>query len=230
MKTESVKKFTVGMIAVSALLGSGMCAADAGLVDKRGYLVDTRGNVVKNSYNQCWRTGYWIPELAIAECDPDLIKKEEPKIAIAPPAPVPIEPPKPVIKVYIAAAALFDFDESVLRPEGKKILDEQVVAIMKAHPEVEMVVVVGHADRIGTDDYNQRLSERRAAAGKDYLVQQGIAPERISAIGKGESEPDPEADTANKCKDVKGREKLIACLQPDRRVTIESEDHAPAKE
>lgn len=222
MKTESVKQFAMGMVTVSVLLWSGMCAAELSAYDKRGYLVDSRGNVVKNSYNQCWRTGYWTPELAIPECDPDLFKKEEPKVAIVTPPVVP-PPPPPVIRVDIAAAALFDFDKAVLKPEGKKILDEQVVASMKAHPEVEKLVIVGHADRIGTVEYNQRLSERRAAAGKAYLVEQGIAPERIRTAGKGESEPDAVANTPQRCNEVKGRESLIACLQPDRRIIIESE-------
>lgn len=231
MNAESVKKFAIGMVAVSTLLGSSMCIAEATPVDKRGYLVDTQGNVVKNSYNQCWRTGYWTPELAIAECDPDLIKKEEPKVVVAPPAPPVVPPPAPpVVKVSIATATLFDFDKSVLKPEGKRMLDEQVVEVMKAHPEVEKLVIVGHADRIGTVAYNQKLSERRAAAGKAYLVERGIPAERIRTVGKGKSEPDPEANTTRRCGEVKGRASLIACLQPDRRITVESESSVPANQ
>lgn len=227
MKNGSVKKFAIGMVTVFTLLESGIGIAETAPVDKRGYLIDTRGNVVKNSYNQCWRTGYWTPELAIAECDPDLVKKEAPKVVEVPPVPVPPPPPKPVIQVRIATATLFDFDMAVIRPEGKKILDEQVVAILKNHPEVKGLVIVGHADRIGTVEYNQKLSERRAAAGKAYLVEQGIPADRIKTIGKGKSEPDPVADTPVKCKGVRGRDNLIACLQPDRRITVESEDNVP---
>ena len=64
------------------------------------------------------------------------------------------------------AETLFDFDKAVVRAEGKKELDDKVVAGMKAHPEVELLLVTGHADRIGSDKYNQKLSERRAAAVK----------------------------------------------------------------
>ncbi len=230
MKNGFVRKIAIGMAAAWTLLASGIVVAETAAVDKRGYLVDSRGNVVKNSYNQCWRTGYWTPELAIAECDPDLVKKEVP-VAEVPPAPVP--PPAPVkhvIQVRISAKNFFDFDRSVIRPEGKKILDEQVAAVLKEHPEVKRLVITGHTDRIGTVEYNQRLSERRAAAGKAYLEQQGIPGDLIVTVGKGKSEPDPVANTAVKCKGVHGRDNIIACLQPDRRITIESEESAPGSQ
>ena len=65
-----------------------------------GYVVDTRGEVVRSGYNACWRTGYWTKELAIAECDPDLVKKPEPPkpapvVVAPPPPPKPVEPPPP---------------------------------------------------------------------------------------------------------------------------------------
>ena len=85
------------------------------------------------------------------------------------------------------AETLFDFDKAVVRAEGKKELDDKVVASMKAHPEVELLLVTGHADRIGSDKYNQKLSERRAAAVKTYLASQGIAADRVKTVGKGES-------------------------------------------
>ncbi len=233
MKNGSVRKIAIGVATAWILLASGIVVAETAAVDKRGYLVDSRGNVVKNSYNQCWRTGYWTPELAIAECDPDLVKKEVPKVVEVPPAPVPPPPPAPVkhvIQVRISAKNFFDFDRSVIRPEGKKILDEQVVAVLKEHPEVKRLVITGHTDRIGTVEYNQRLSERRAAAGKAYLEQQGIPGDRIVTVGKGKSEPDPAANTAVKCKGVHGRDNIITCLQPDRRITIESEEGTPGSQ
>jgi len=232
MRTGTVEKIAACIFAAGILSGSSMAAAETEAADKSGYLLDSRGNVVRNSYNECWRTGYWTPELAIEECDPDLVKKPEPPAVVeAPPAPaMPPPPPKPVIQVKIDSSALFDFDMAVLRPEGKRMLDEQVVAQMKAHPEVQSLTIVGYADRIGTDAYNQDLSERRAAAGKAYLVEQGIPAEWITTVGKGESEPDPEANTAEVCKDVKGRDELISCLQPDRRIVIESEAVASANQ
>jgi len=85
------------------------------------------------------------------------------------------------------------------------------------------LIITGHADRIGSEHYNQALSERRANAVKTYLQQQGIPAQRMSASGKGKSMPDPLANTRELCKSLKG-ERLIVCLQPDRRVTVESAD------
>ena len=226
----------LGAIAFAAFCGA--VIADS-FPEKTGYLIDGRGNVVRNSYGECWRTGYWTPAMAIAECDPDLVKKEMPKALPSPapavssetkaPAAAVVAPEKPVIETYFNAEALFDFDKAVVRPEGRKILDGKIVAGMKMHPEVALLTITGHADRIGTEAYNQHLSERRANAVKAYLVQQGVPAERIKASGKGESEPDPQANTKEACKG-KGGNRLIACLQPDRRVTVESQTQAPARQ
>jgi len=202
-------------------------AAFAHSVEKEGYLIDTRGNVVKNNYKECWKTGYWTPAMAIAECDPDLAKKEEPKAA-APAAPVAGPAPAAFAKITLQAETLFDFDKAVVRADGKKTLDTEVVAKMKQYPEVEVVLVSGHADRIGKEGYNQKLSERRAAAVKDYLVNQGIEAKRIETAAKGESEP------VVACSDVKGKEsgknkKLVECLQPNRRVMVEVRVQKPAQ-
>lgn len=204
------------------LLAVSSCSFAAGFPDKTGYLIDERGNVVRNSYGECWRTGYWTPEMAIAECDPDLIKKvaEKPAEKSIPAPVIRAEPPVlPKLPMRFNAETLFDFDKADLRPEGQKLLDEKIVPGIKLRSEA--VLVTGHADRIGSEKYNQDLSERRAYAVRDYLQRQGIADQRIRASGKGESEPDPQANTVTVCKGLRG-EKLISCLQPDRRVTVES--------
>ncbi|MGA7951222.1 MAG: OmpA family protein [Thiobacillaceae bacterium] len=146
---------------------------------------------------------------------------EPPQQAAAEPQQSPAEPVaaphEPVFaKVSLQAEVLFDFDKSVLKEAGKKILDEEVVEKMKAHPEVELVLITGHADRIGDDNYNQRLSERRADSVKKYIASQGIADDRLHSIGKGEREPVVD------CNGVRGK-KLIDCLQPNRRVVVEIE-------
>jgi len=227
MKISLVKQ-----LILSLTLATAVSAAFAHDVPNAGYVIDTRGSVVKNNYNQCWRTGYWTPAMATAECDPDLVKKEEPKKeapkAVAPVAPV-AGPAAPAVKFSFKAETLFDFDKAVVRAEGKKELDDKVVASMKAHPEVELLLVTGHADRLGSDKYNQKLSERRAAAVKTYLASQGVAADRVKTEGKGEAMPNPDADTVNKCKGTKKTKKLIECLQPDRRVTVEPEIQVPTK-
>ena len=208
------------ILLAAALLGVGVAAqAQTPGVDMNGtvgYVIDQRGYVAKSGTGLCWRTGYWTPAMAIAECDPDLAKKEETPKA-APAAAKPAAAPKPAAKkVTLAADALFDFDKAVLRAEGKDKLDKLASDIQGI--KLEVIIAVGHADRIGSDKYNQKLSERRAAAVKDYLVGKGIEANRVYAEGKGEKQP----ITGDKCgKSVAKTKKLIECLQPDRRVEIE---------
>lgn len=213
-----MKSFKYSLL-IAALLG---CSASAlavtpgvDLKGTVGYVIDSRGDVVKDPFGLCWRTGYWTPALAIAECDPDLVKKEvvaETKPAAATPAAT----PKPSAeKISLAADALFDFNKAVLRPEGKSKLDE-LAAKVKAI-KLEVIIAVGHADRFGGAAYNQKLSEKRAAAVKDYLVSKGVEPNRVYTEGKGKTQPKTKAD---ECKGAKSP-KVVACLQPDRRVEIE---------
>jgi OOP family OmpA-OmpF porin len=213
------------MAAVVAGIGAAAQAQTPG-VDLKGtvgYVIDQRGYVAKSGAGLCWRTGYWTPAMAIAECDPDLVPKAAPAPAPAPaPAAAPAAPaaPKPAAqKVTLAADALFDFDKAVLRPDGKAKLDKLVEDLKGLN--LEVIIAVGHTDRIGTDKYNQKLSERRAAAVKDYLVSKGIEANRIYAEGKGKKQP----VTGDKCKKMgpenRKNKKLIECLQPDRRVEIE---------
>jgi OOP family OmpA-OmpF porin len=149
--------------------------------------------------------------MAIAECDPELVKKPEAA------KPAQAATPKPAAqKVTLAADALFDFDKAVLRPEGKAKLDD-VTGKLKGM-KLEVIIAVGHTDRIGSDKYNQKLSEKRAEAVKAYLVGKGVEPNRVYTEGKGEKQP----VTGDKCgKSEKKSKKLIECLQPDRRVEIE---------
>ena len=181
--------------------------------DTVGYVIDARGYVAKSGTGLCWRTGYWTPAMAIAECDPDLVKKEEKKAESVPADAAAVKPAAD--KITLAADALFDFDKAVLRPEGKAKLDD--VASRLGDIKLEVVIATGHADRFGTDAYNQKLSERRANAVKAYLVGKGIDANRIYAEGKGEKQPKTKPD---ECKGKKSK-KVIACLQPDRRVDIE---------
>ena len=92
-------------------------------------------------------------------------------------------------RIALQAEVLFGFDKANLKDEGKKILDVEVVEKMKAHPEVELVLITGHTDRIGDDKYNQKLSERRAMAVKNWLTANGIAAARLEEAGYGEAKP-----------------------------------------
>jgi OOP family OmpA-OmpF porin len=210
------------------LFVSGYAVADG--VTKEGYLLDVRGNVVKNSYNQCWHTGSWTPAKAIAECDPDLVKKEAPpmvtrEVPQLPPV-VPMQAPEPKTapvatppkqKITLSADSLFDFDKADLRPKGKKELDELAQKLNGI--SYDFIMVTGHASRTGTATYNMKLSVKRAESVKAYLVSTGgIEASKIKTEGKGETEP---VTKPGECKGNKATKKLIACLQPDRRVEVE---------
>jgi OOP family OmpA-OmpF porin len=180
----------------------------------------------------CWRTGYWTPAMAIVECDPDLVPK--PKVEPPPPPPPPPAPPPPapppaptVQKITLAAKALFDFDKAVLKPEGKTAIDTEVISKLSQVTQLELVLVTGHTDRIGTQAYNQKLSERRADAVRDYLVSKGIAKNKIETLGMGKTQPGPGVVCNQPY--PKERKALIACLAPNRRVEVEVKGNMTVK-
>ena len=190
------------------------------------------------SCNLCWRTGFWTPAMAIAECDPDLVKKAvAPAPVVAPTAPVapptvtppvapptapvapvaPVAPPAPTVqKITLASKALFDFDKAILKPEGQAVLDREIVSRIKEVQKLELVLVTGHTDRLGSQQYNQKLSERRAAAVAAYLAAKGVAKDKIETLGMGKTQPVPGVVC-----EQKNRKALIVCLQPHRRVEVE---------
>ncbi len=216
LKTTSLSTLMGALLLASGTLAYAQPTATT-TESKSAYLTDARNVVVRNSTGLCWRTTYWTPAQAIAECDPDLMPK---KIAAAEPPAERAPMPTPAgQKLTLAADALFDFDKAVLRPQGRDKLNELVKGM--GDIKLELVTAVGHTDRIGTEAYNQRLSERRAQAVKAYLVSQGIDANRIQVEGRGETQ----AVTGDACKNM-GREsghnrKLVDCLQPDRRVDVE---------
>src|SRR3954471_19388772 len=107
--------------------------------------------------------------------------------APAPPPPPAAPQPPAATKVTYAADAFFDFDKSVLKPEGKAKLDDLTSKIQGIN--LEVIIAVGHTDSVGTDTYNQKLSVRRAEAVKAYLVSKGIEKNRVYTEGKGERQP-----------------------------------------
>lgn len=140
-------------------------------------------------------------------------------VAAAPVAPVapPVVLPPERRRVSFSADSLFSFDRSEIRSEGKAELDGFAKQLQSTRFDV--VTVEGHTDRLGSTVYNQRLSEQRANSVKTYLVTSGgVDAGKVSAVGKSESTPVTKPED---CKGNKPTPKLIACLQPDRRVDVE---------
>jgi OOP family OmpA-OmpF porin len=118
----------------------------------------------------------------------------------------------------LSAAVLFDFDGAELRAEGRQALDELAQRYFAG--EAERVVAVAHADRLGDAEYNVGLSARRANAVRDYLVEQGVLPSVIAVDVAGAGRP--VSACAAMGEERRDNAKLVACLQPDRRVEVEA--------
>jgi OOP family OmpA-OmpF porin len=161
------------------------------------------GDVWKNSTGLCWRDANWTPATAAKGCDGAIVPPAPvvaPVVAPAPapapvaaPAPAPAPAPAAVVapaaatKVTYAADAFFDFNKSVLKPEGKAKLDDLTGKVKDIN--LEVIIAVGHTDSVGGDAYNQKLSVARAEAVKAYLVTKGIEKNRVYTEGKGEKQP-----------------------------------------
>ncbi|MCX7241394.1 MAG: OmpA family protein [Burkholderiales bacterium] len=185
---------------VAILVAAAAFATLAGAQDINNWK-SAGGDIWKNSTGLCWRNASWTPATAAPGCDGAIAAPAPaPKAAPAPaPAPAPVAAPAPApapaapapaaaaSKVTYAADAFFDFDKSVLKPEGKAKMDDLVSKVKGIN--LEVIIAVGHTDSVGGDAYNQKLSVARSEAVKAYLVSKGIEKNRIYTEGKGEKQP-----------------------------------------
>ena len=189
------------------------------------------GVVATTPFGLCVHAGSeWTPDKAAAPCD------AVPRAAVAPapiaaaPAPAPEPQPQPLAaaptpapvvieKVSLSTDVLFGFNKAQLTPAGEEKLDQLARDAQGAN--VEKVNLIGHADRIGSEDYNKELSEKRAQAVADYLASKGVDSSRLDVQGRGESDPVTGDQCRKMGKESNKNQKLIACLQPDRRVDAE---------
>ena len=161
--------------------------------------------VWKNGTNElCWRDANWTPATAAPGCDGAIapVVAQAPVVATPAPAPASATPapaavlvaPPAATKVTYAADAFFDFNKSVIKPEGKAKLDDLIGKIKDIN--LEVIIAVGHTDSVGSDAYNQKLSIRRSEAVKAYMVSKGIEKNRVYTEGKGEKQPVADNKTA----------------------------------
>jgi OOP family OmpA-OmpF porin len=188
---------------IALLVASVAMAASAGAQSVDNWKNGSGDAVWKNGSNElCWRDSAWTPATAAAGCDGAIVPPAPAPVAapVAAPAPAPVVAPAPApapvmaSKVTYAADTFFDFDKSVLKPEGKAKLDDLVSKVKAIN--LEVIIAVGHTDWIGTAAYNQKLSVRRAEAVKAYLVSKGIEKNRVYTEGKGKTQPIADNKTA----------------------------------
>lgn len=168
-------------------------AATAAFAGVTPNVTDSSGAPVRDASGACVQSsGIEHPDCVAKKAEP--AKPAAPAAPAAPAKPAaPTAPAAPAAPssvkqaITIQAEALFDFDKSVLKPAGKQSIDD-AVAKMK-NVDVEMVIATGHTDSVGTDAYNQKLSERRATSVKEYMVSKGVAAAKITTLGKGETQP-----------------------------------------
>ena len=202
-----------------AVLAAVLALASGAALAVPGYVTTAGDGAVTDSSGNCWKTGDWTAAKAAAPCD------AVPRAAapVAPLAEQEAPPPAPstvIEKVNLNSDVLFEFDKAVLRPEGRAKLDE--LATRLADARVDRIEVVGHADRIGSEQYNENLSQRRAEAVQQYLSQTAhVDPQQVQAEGRGEADPVTGERCAHMGPERKSNKKLVECLQPDRRVEVE---------
>ncbi|MDP1708006.1 MAG: OmpA family protein [Gammaproteobacteria bacterium] len=214
MRTATKNFLISSIVAVISLVATNGVLAAGGITNNHAYVVDGSGTLVRDGSGKCIRTGSWSQEHALVECG-DAVAAAPPMAEKAPEAPVAAGPKPAAIRATLQTDAFFDFDKAVVKAEGKAKLDDFVTQ-MNQHKEVDVLLVTGHTDRIGTNSYNMKLSQRRADAVKNYLVEKGVSSNRIETAAKGEEEP------VVSCDGVKGRTALIDCLAPNRRVVVET--------
>lgn len=186
------------------------------------YLQNNDGTVVRSAYGLCWRTGNWRAADAELGCDgelnPPIAKSTAPAIA-APLAPATQVATQTKAKRCDFTATLengqaFPFNSATLNRSAKNWINEKLLPQFANCAKITSIHITGHSDLLGSDKYNQQLSEKRATNLATYLKSKNIDP-AISATGVGATQP------VKVCDKKLSRKKRIACLAPNRRTTIE---------
>lgn len=208
-------------VKASALIVALLASTGAMAHGTHGYTVSEQsGEVVRNNYGECWENTYLNKaENGLVECG-----DRAPDAAPAAPTPM-VQPQYRTETVSLNSNFLFGFDKDNLRPEAIETLNQ--LAARLGDSNVQSARVEGHTDFMGSEQYNQALSERRATRVANYLVERGVPASKISATGLGESQARMTASCqaevnklGRRVSQAKRRQALIACIEPDRRVDV----------
>lgn len=191
--------FSTRILLAGAMAAMTLSSAEAAPVSQDVVRAQSNQSIVVNTFGNCVRTRWGV------ETDP-----------CAPEAP---DEATPVRRVWAEEerTIYFGFNQATLTPEARQKLDT-LANTLKSEQDVKEAKIVGYADRIGSANYNQRLSQKRAEAVKNYIISRGFVNARVAETRWfGETTP------VTSCPDTLSREALIACLQKDRRVEVEIE-------
>lgn len=196
-----MKKFA---ITTGLALAMGMSSAAFAHPQHGGYLTDSPDTVWRTGFGECWKVSSWTPEKETVACggaapEPKPVAKAEPK-------------PKPAPKVVLKSTAenhivYFDFNSAVVGNISK------IVNYISSLTELNSVELNGHADKLGNNAYNQKLSEKRVDAVSSALQAAGVDGSKISTKFEGENVP------VKSCNSMSG-DALVACLGANRRVEV----------
>jgi len=217
--SNTFNKKRLGLAVACALaLGVLSATAQAQGQDEHSLVTSSNGSPVMSGFGLCVRSGFGpAPEWTQGchESIPARLAPASEPASKAAPAAIWVAAPLVWETVTFDANILFDSDKSTLRPLGRDKLDQFAKDIRGL--ESQSVLAVGYADRMGTSDSNQVLSQQRVDAVKSYLVDMGIAADRVQTRARGETRP---TTVSGECKDANNT-KNVACMQPDRHVFIE---------
>jgi OOP family OmpA-OmpF porin len=201
-----IRKIAAILTAVAAFMGFSPAMSAEQNLDTEAFWHAPDDTFWMTRYGECWQTIEWQPGDVAPGCG---YVEPEP----APPKKV-VRKVERTIRLTADAETFFEFDKAVLTPAAHQELNA-LMAKVQPFEQFKSVEIAAHTDRIGSEAYNQALSERRAAAVRDWFVGKGISPALIKAHAYGESRP------VVTCEGQRVTRELIDCLQPNRRAEID---------
>ncbi|HEV7929851.1 MAG TPA: OmpA family protein, partial [Nitrosospira sp.] len=227
--TNMLRKMACGLVIGTAMAGASAQTNIQANPESGAYMHDGRGTILRSEHGLCWRNGFWAQTDAVAGCDGELIppisKPTAPAIvqptaatAAAAPAPTPVLPvavKRCDFAITLDSDQAFAFNQAALSTTARKRIDDEALSRLASCARVDLLLVTAHTDQRGSEQYNQKLSEQRADTVATYLKSK-VAAAQIDTHGAGEAQP------VKACNGNLTRARLVKCMAPNRRVTIEA--------
>jgi OOP family OmpA-OmpF porin len=220
------REYMINKLALVVLVGAAspsvtaQTMADISAPPSHSYSQNSSGVITRSAFGLCWRSGPWNENDAIAGCDG----------ALASPIPNPTAPEMannltktaPTLAItscnltfILSSDQIFAVNKAQLNTAAKRQVDREVLPRLAECKDIESITITGHTDNLGSTHSNQILSEKRAKSVADYLQTKGIIT-KTKVIGAGSSQ------AMKSCNATLAHSKLIKCLAPNRRISIET--------